>query len=109
MLHLAFGHPSVVSFTFWGLSDRGAWQPGGGLVDENFRPKLIYQRLNKLLQETWRTNLSTYTDSQGRLGFRGFYGKYRVELKTGEGELVRYEFHLRRDEENQWIYTVGAK
>jgi endo-1,4-beta-xylanase len=52
---LAFGYPSVVSINWWGLSDRDIWLPGGGLIDEEYNPKPVYNRLMKLIKEDWMT------------------------------------------------------
>ncbi|MCG8688115.1 MAG: endo-1,4-beta-xylanase, partial [Desulfobacterales bacterium] len=50
MLRLCFSHPAVVSFTWWGLSDRYIWLDGAGLIDEDYAPKLNYHRIRDLLQ-----------------------------------------------------------
>ena len=38
---LSFGHPSVQSLNWWGLSDRYIWneRPAGGLLDEQYNPE----------------------------------------------------------------------
>lgn len=106
MFRLCFGHPAVVSINFWGLSDRGVWLPGGGLVTEQYRPKPIYNRLKKLIHEQWRTRLDTSTDSSGSVRFRGFYGDYLVRLRTPDGRFHSYELDVRKVEENRWVFTV---
>ena len=108
MFQLCFGHPAVVSINFWGLSDRGVWLPGGGLVTEQYRPKPIYTALRKLVREDWRTRLDTTTGSSGSVSFRGFWGDYLVKLHTPEGGLRYYELCVHRDEENKWVFTVGS-
>jgi hypothetical protein len=66
---------------FWGLSDRNIWLPNGGLVDKDYKPKAIYDRVRKLIREEWMThNLSLRTDERGRVKFRGFYGTYRLRV-----------------------------
>ena len=106
MFRLCFGHPAVVSIVFWGLSDRGVWLPGGGLVTEQYRPKPIYNRLRKLIHEQWRTRLETSTDSSGSVRFRGFYGDYLVRLQTPDGRFHSYELDVRKAEGNKWVFTV---
>jgi hypothetical protein len=82
-LRLSFGHPAVASVHFWGLSDRNIWLPGGGLLDKEYRPKPIYERVRRLIREEWMTrNLSLRTDERGRARFRGFYGMYRVRVSA---------------------------
>jgi GH35 family endo-1,4-beta-xylanase len=106
-LRLSFGHPAVASVNFWGLSDRNSWLDKGGLVDEEYRPKPVYNTLDKLINETWHTRISAKTDSNGWITFRGFYGKYNVTLKGQDGKIYSYPVHVRKDEQNDWRFTAG--
>jgi endo-1,4-beta-xylanase len=103
---LCFGHPAVASINWWGLSDRNIWLPGGGLVDEEYQPKPVYIMLDKLINQTWRTNATMQTDSQGNLSFRGFYGEYEIILNTSGGKMQVFPVHVSRNEENRWVFTV---
>jgi endo-1,4-beta-xylanase len=105
-VRLCFGHPSVASINWWGFSDRRIWLPGGGLIDEEYRPKPVYEMLYKLFNEEWRTKLSTQSDSKGNIAFRGFYGKYDIKLTTPDGKVKTFPVHVRKDEENKWVFTV---
>lgn len=92
---LAFGHPSVASITWWGLSDRDIWLEGGGLIDKDYNPKPVYNRLMKLIKEDWMTkNLNLKTSDSGEVFFRGFYGKYKVIITKKGGEKQTFDFHL---------------
>jgi len=106
MLRLSFGHPAVASFNFWGLSDRNSWLDKGGLVDENYHPKLVYQTLDKLINETWHTKISTTLDNNGKVTFRGFYGNYTLRLTGPGGKVYSYPVQVRKDEQNEWRFTV---
>ena len=106
MFRLAFGHPSVVSINFWGFSDRRVWQEGGGLLDENFRPKPIYERLYKLVHQEWRTQLTMSTDRSGRVRFKGFYGDYKAAVTTPSGKRSSLDIRVRKQEENRWVFTI---
>ena len=103
---LSFGHPGVVSFNFWGLSDRDNWLPGGGLIDEEYNPKPVYLMLDKLINQTWRTNTSIQTDNQGTAAFRGFFGEYDITLTTPDGKLRVFPVHISRNEENKWVFFI---
>jgi GH35 family endo-1,4-beta-xylanase len=107
MMRLSFGYPAVASFVFWGLSDRNSWLDKGGLIDEEYRPKPVYRALDKLINETWHTELSAKTDDKGRLAFRGFYGKYTIRLKSADGTIHIYPVHVRKDEQNDWRFTIS--
>lgn len=103
---LCFGHPAVASINWWGFSDRNIWLPGGGLVDEEYRPKPVYIMLDKLINQTWKTNISEQTDSQGSISFRGFYGEYEISLTTPDGKTRFYKIHVNKNEENKWVYII---
>jgi GH35 family endo-1,4-beta-xylanase len=103
---LSFGYPAIVSICWMGLSDKRIYLPGGGLLDVNYRPKPSYNRLDKLINEEWKTNLSIKTNNEGKVLFRGFYGKYDVAIKTEEGKLQTFEIHLIGNEENKWVFTI---
>lgn len=103
---LCFGHPSVASILWWGFSDRTAAWAGRGLVTEDYKPKPVYNRLKKLIHQEWKTKINTTTDSEGAVKFRGFYGEYVVELKTKEGKVHSFRLHVRKDEDNKWVFII---
>ncbi len=103
---LCFGHPAVVSINWWGLSDRNSWLPGGGVVDEEYRPKPVYKMLDKLINQTWKTNTSGQTDDRGTVSFRGFWGKYEITLNAPNGKTYVFPVHVRQNEENKWVFVV---
>jgi endo-1,4-beta-xylanase len=105
---LCFGHPAVASINWWGFSDRNIWLPGGGLVDEEYNPKPVYKMLDKLINQTWRTNVSTQTDNQGTIFFRGFFGEYEITLNTPDGKTYIYPVHVSKNEENRWVFTIDS-
>lgn len=105
-VRLCFGHPSVASINWWGFSDRNIWLPGGGLVDEEYQPKPVYDRLYKLIHEQWETNFTRNLDANGSLSFRGFFGSYEIQLTTPDGKVRTYSIDLSKNEENRWTFTL---
>jgi endo-1,4-beta-xylanase len=103
---LCFGHPGVVSINWWGFSDRNIWLPGGGLIDEEYNPKPVYHMLDTLINRTWKTRTAIPVDRDGALRFRGFYGRYELRLTGPDGRLRIFPVHVRRDEENQWVFDL---
>ena len=104
---LAFGHPSVVSINWWGLSDRDIWLKGGGLLDEEYNPKPVYIALQKLIREDWMTkHVQLKTDTQGRINFRGFQGNYNVLVTLPDGSRKTLAIHVRSNEANTWDFTL---
>lgn len=104
---LAFGHPSMSSIHWWGLSDRMIWLKGGGLLDAAFNPKSVYTRLLKLIKGDWMTkNLSVKTDKAGSLNFRGFYGTYEVKINRPDGSVKTVTFHLAENNQNRYVFKL---
>lgn len=105
---LSFGHPSVKSINWWGLSDRYIWneRPQAGLIDENYDPKPVYTRLKQLIKTEWMTNTSGKTNNGGAYNFRGFFGNYQVVLKTKDGLVHTFNLHVGADEDNKWNYKL---
>ncbi len=103
---LAFGHPNVVSINWWGLSDRHIWQPGGGLLDKNYRPKLVYKRLQRLIHKEWTTDATVSSGPDGTACLRGFYGKYNVAVETPDGTVKSFQCVLRKGQKNTWSLTI---
>jgi len=106
-VRLCFGHPAVASVNWWGFSDRNIWLPGGGLVNEEYNPKPVFQMLDQLINDEWKTHISTALDSNGKLAFRGFYGVYKITLTTADDRIHTFEIHIRRDERNDWEFRVN--
>ncbi|MHC5076091.1 MAG: endo-1,4-beta-xylanase [Planctomycetota bacterium] len=104
----SFGHPSVKSINWWGLSDRYIWmeRPKGGLIDENYRPKPVYTKLQQLIKKEWMTSTSGRTSADGSIDFRGFYGEYKIILNTNQGTVHTFNIHLDKTEENKWEFEL---
>ena len=98
----------VKSINWWGLSDRYIWQerPQAGLIDEKYNPKPVYTRLKNLIKNEWMTTTSGYTDKDGIIGFRGFYGNYKITLNTKDGQVHTFQIHLSEKEENEWDFKL---
>lgn len=104
----SFGHPSVNSINWWGLSDRYIWmeRPKGGLIDEDYRPKPVYTKLRQLIKEEWMTKISGRTGEDGSMKFRGFHGNYKITLKIKEGTIHTFNIHLKEKESNRWEFQL---
>jgi len=105
---LCFGHPALASINWWGFSDRNIWLPGGGLVDEEYRPKPVFTMLDNLINHTWKTNISTKTGNQGEVSFRGFFGEYVITLLDINGKIRTFPVHVSKNEENKWVFIVDG-
>ena len=104
---LAFGYPSIASITWWAFTDRNVWLEGGGLLDEEYNPKPVYNRLRHLIREEWMTkNVSLMTSDRGEVSFRGFFGRYEVVVTGPDGSRKVLDVHLKEKETNHWQFAL---
>jgi endo-1,4-beta-xylanase len=103
---LCFGHPAVASINWWGLSDRQIWLPAGGLIDKEYEPKPVYNRLRDLIHRQWKTSLDVQTDAKGQVTFRGFCGAYDIAIKLPDGKSQTSRTVLQKGHDNQYTFTV---
>jgi len=98
MYRLWFGHPSVVSINWWGFSDANSWQPGGGFLTDEMKPKPAFHTLKKLIKEEWMTpDILSETDRYGECTFRGFHGGYEVKATLKDGTSKTFTFYLEKE------------
>ena len=102
---LCFAHPAVMAITWWDLCDHGSWLPGGGMLRRDLSPKPVYEQLERLIHETWRTGARGKTGADGRFAFRGFYGRYTASV-DGEGKSVGEVIHLTKDGDAEFTVTI---
>ena len=103
-----FGHPSVVSINYWGLSDHHIWMPGGGLIDAEYRPKPAFETLKRLIKGEWMIPpFTVFTDENGEINFVGFYGKYEIAQNMPGKKHPTWEFHLSEKQENAGTFVVN--
>ncbi len=103
---MAFGHPAVEAITMWALWDGASWQPQGGIVGVNWQPKPAYQALDRLINTKWRTNLELTAGRGGAVTFRGFYGRYEIEVTAPDGRRSKTEVHLKKGAENSFVVRI---
>ena len=93
LYRVCFSHAAMSGIFWWNLDDNGILcdkernaagenLPYGGLV-RNGTPKVAYKVLDHLINEEWHTEGSA-SAKDGKIAFRGFFGKYRLHIK-GDG------------------------
>lgn len=109
LYRLWFSTPAMAGVTWWNLGDGTAFQNEnkalGGLLDNDMNPKPAYQALDRLINHDWKTNLVAKTDTAGKAVFRGFHGRYTVQVTAGN--LTRqFEIDLSKQGPNRHKLTV---
>ena len=75
------------------------------MLRADMSPKPVYEQVNRLIHQEWKTRLDATTDSDGRLGFRGFRGDYRLALEW-QGHRLERHFHVAKDASNEIVITL---
>ncbi len=91
---LWFSAPTMAGITWWNLGDgtavKGENEAMGGLLDAQLNPKAAYRALDRLINHDWKTRAECATDERGKARFRGFFGRYALEISSG-GRTQRLE------------------
>jgi endo-1,4-beta-xylanase len=87
-LRLAYGHPAIEGVLLWGFWDTRHWlaTAGAGLFDGRRNPKAAADTVRNLWNTIWTTDTTMATSPEGRIGWRGFPGKY-VATVTRDGRI----------------------
>lgn len=87
MYTLAFAHPNVSHFTYWGSKE---W------FDEEGNPSPVYWTLRDLIQDKWMTTGSFTTNAEGEVALHAFYGDYKLLVQDEQGNSHPYAISLNR-------------
>ena len=102
-----FSHPAIQAIAWWDLQD-GAWQGApSGLLRADLTPKPAYDRLMKLIHETWWTRESLSSNEKGVCTFAGFLGDYEVTVQAGN--ISRTVKHTLVKGTNEWTITLESQ
>jgi GH35 family endo-1,4-beta-xylanase len=103
---VCFAHPAMRAITWWDLCDQGSWLPGGGMLRADMSPKPVYEQLQRLIHQQWKTTLAATTNADGRFRFRGFCGTYRLEMDV-QGRKLQRRFQVTKDLQKEVVITLG--
>uniref|UniRef100_A0A453DTX5 GH10 domain-containing protein n=1 Tax=Aegilops tauschii subsp. strangulata TaxID=200361 RepID=A0A453DTX5_AEGTS len=99
VLREAFAHPAVEGIMLWGFMQGHMWRSHGQLLNADGTVSQAGNRFMGLRQE-WTSHARGKVDANGHFKFRGFHGKYVVELAAGAGgKQVRRAFDVHKGDE----------
>lgn len=88
---LAFSHPGVDAIIWWTITDLEPWRGmPAGLLDANGNSKPVYDVLDQLINDQWKTRFISSSVADGRLEVEGFYGQYELELEYKGTQFLGY-------------------
>ncbi len=93
-----FSLESMMGITWWNVvDDCGA--PGepsvSGLFTREMVAKPSYYALNNLINNEWKSNITTKPDKEGYVKFRGFKGNYKITWKDKLGNIQTRKYYLK--------------
>jgi GH35 family endo-1,4-beta-xylanase len=104
---LLFSHPAVRAITWWDLSDAGAWLGApAGLLRRDMTPKPAYERLLRLVRQTWWTRAAGQTGPDGDYQTRAFLGAYRITAAGPSGRTRTAAAEVTRNEDGRNVVTI---
>ena len=81
-----FAHPGIAGITMWGFWDGSHWNPGSGLFNLDWTPKMEAKAYHDLVFKEWWTNEEAVIPKSGVLQGRAFYGRQQIEY--GKKKIV---------------------
>jgi hypothetical protein len=106
-LTIVFSHPAVESFLMWGFWDGAHWYDDAPIFREDWSVKPSGQVFLDLVFDTWWTDETAVTDSDGMVTFRGYHGDYDVTATHG-GESLSADMTLAEGEPASVILSFGT-
>ncbi|KAF7061533.1 hypothetical protein CFC21_068219 [Triticum aestivum] len=95
VLREAYAHPAVEGVVFWGIMQGKMWRKDAWLVDADGTVNEAGQTLLNL-QTEWKTDARGNVDGDGNFKFRGFHGRYVVEVTTATGKQMLKTFTVEK-------------
>jgi hypothetical protein len=90
-LTIAFSHPAVSEFLFWGYY--GGTHPKASIFTSDWKLGDMGLAFQSLVHQQWATQVNGNTDDGGRIQGRGFYGVYEYQYSQN-GKAVKGQFNL---------------
>jgi endo-1,4-beta-xylanase len=103
VMRVAFSHPSVEGFFFWGFWDSRHWINDAGMFRADKSAKPAADTVWHLIHQHWTTSDSGMTNANGQLDFRGFHGRYRVDYEGPNQEKGSFVVNLNQGQPSQVI------
>jgi endo-1,4-beta-xylanase len=95
LFRLGFSHHAVQAIMLWGFGEKTHWMGAdAALVNADGTLNAAGQRVSHLLREEWTTHGTTGTAADGRIAFRGFFGRYSLKITLPDGRQIEQEIQL---------------
>ncbi len=105
---VCFSHPACEAINYWNFGP-DSLLGGAGMVDDNYQPKPMYNRLKSLIRGKWMTHISPTALEDGQVAFRGFHGEYELTIWLPDGRAVKTAFSILPGGPNRYRFAVNAE
>lgn len=98
LYRLWFSMEYMMGITWWNVVDNCGVKgepTTSGIFTREMQAKPVYHALNNLINNEWKTDITTKADKQGRVAFRGFKGNYRITWTDKRGREQTMEYYLK--------------
>ena len=114
-----FSHLNMEQIIYWNLVDGyAAYAPQGdmtagenyyhgGLVRFDMTPKPAYYAIKNLIEKKWHTEKDVVTDKDGKASFKGFFGKYDVDITVGD-KVITKEINFMKKGKREFELEVSS-
>ncbi|XP_037431580.1 endo-1,4-beta-xylanase 3-like [Triticum dicoccoides] len=106
VLREAYAHPAVEGVVFWGFMQGTMWRQDAWLVDADGTVNEAGQMFLNLQRE-WKTDVRGSADGDGNFMFRGFHGRYFVEVTTATGCRMLKTFTVEKGDSTTLMVDLG--
>ncbi|XP_044433750.1 endo-1,4-beta-xylanase 3-like [Triticum aestivum] len=106
VLREACAHPKVEGIIFWGFMQGTMWRNNSWLVDADGTVNEAGQMFLNL-QKEWKADARGNVDGDGDFKFRGFYGRYIVEVMTATGKQMLQTFTMEKGDNTPLLVDLA--
>nr|AAK73567.1 1,4-beta-D xylan xylanohydrolase [Hordeum vulgare subsp. vulgare] len=106
VLREAYAHPAVEGIVFWGFMQGTMWRQNAWLVDADGTVNEAGQMFLNL-QKEWKTDARGNFDGDGNFKFRGFYGRYVVEVTTAKRKQMLNTFTVEKGDNTPVVVDLA--
>ncbi|KAF7075284.1 hypothetical protein CFC21_080067 [Triticum aestivum] len=106
VLREAYAHPAVEGVVLWGFMQNTMWRQDAWLVDADGTVNEAGQMFLNLQRE-WKTDVRGNADGDGNFKFRGFHGRYFVEVTTATGCRMLKTFTVEKGDNTPLLVDLG--
>jgi endo-1,4-beta-xylanase len=105
---VCFSHPACEAVNYWNFGP-DSLLGGAGMLDDNYQPKPMFNRLKALIRGKWMTHIAPAPLEEGRVAFRGFHGDYELVVKLPDGRTAKTAFSILPGAPNRYQFKVDTE